>query len=151
MGRGLLDLGVESSYRFEDRTNMARALAAAVIETLQVRFFPRHAPRQERNFHPFAGVAVRRTGTYDGNDAEQRGRQVIPDRELRTVPRPPTLTVSRNTIGAKSAETVAPSVAVTLQAPAPAQEPPQRTSLVPADGVAVSLSGVFAFHVVVQV
>ena len=76
-----------------------------------MRFFPRQAPVHERNFQPFAGIAVRRTGTCDGNDAEQRGRHVIPDRELRTEPRPPTLTVSRNTIGAKSAKTLDDCVA----------------------------------------
>src|SRR5918996_1858860 len=142
---------VQPSYRFEDRAKIARALLTRVIGTLQLRLLPRQAPVQERNFQPFAGVAVSRTGTYEGNDDEQRGRQVMPDRELRTVPRPPTLTVSRNTIGAKSAATFVPAAAVMLQPPAPAHDPPQRTSLLPADGVAVRLSGVPAFHAVVQV
>jgi hypothetical protein len=119
---------------YRARTKTARALAAADIGTLHVRLLPRQAPDHERNLQPFAGVAVRRTGTNDGKDAEQRGRHVIPVRELRTVPRPPTFTESRKTSGAKSAETVEPGLVSTLQVPAPEHAPLQRTSFAPGRG-----------------
>jgi hypothetical protein len=73
---------------------------AAVIGTVQVSFAPRQAPVQEASFQPGAGVAVRRSGVNEGKDAAQRGRQVIPARVLRTVPRPATATASGNAAGA---------------------------------------------------
>jgi len=118
--------------------------------TVQERFDPRQAPLQERNLQPFAGVAVRVTGEYDGNDAEHRGRQVTPVCELRTAPRPETPTVSRNVVGAKSADTLAPGDTVTTQPADPTQAEPQRTSLAPGPGVAVNASRVPAFHLVEQ-
>ncbi len=63
--------------------------------TVQTGLEPRHVPLQLRKRHPFAAFAVSRSGTYEENDAEQRGRHVIPARELRTVPLPATPTVSR--------------------------------------------------------
>ena len=80
---------------YEARTKTARALVAAVIGTVQVSLVPLHAPVQERNLHPGAGLAVNRSGTNDGNAAEHFGRHVIPARELRTVPRPEIVVVSR--------------------------------------------------------
>src|SRR5206468_4208850 len=89
-------------------------------------------------------------GAYEVNDAEHRGLHAIPARELRTTPFPLTPTVSRNTAGAKSADTVAPAPTVRLQPAAPEHEPPQRTSLAPELGVALSASACPEFHVVVQ-
>ena len=63
--------------------------------TEHVFFAPRHAPDQERSVQPLAGVATSLTGVYEGNAAEQRGGHVMRARELRTVPRPATATVSR--------------------------------------------------------
>jgi hypothetical protein len=114
------------------------------------RFDPRQAPLQERNVQPFVAVAVSLTGEYEGNVAEQRGRQVIPVCELRTTPRPETATVRRKLAGANSADTWVPDSTVTEQPAAPTQEDPQRTSLAPGPGVAVNASRVPVFHVVVQ-
>ena len=129
---------------------MARALVAALIGTVHVFLAPRQAPLQERSFQPFAGVAVRRTGVNETNDAEHRGRQVMPVLELLIAPLPLTATRSRNDAGANTAPTEAPGATARLQTAAPEQAPVQRTSLEPACGVAVSASGCPAFHVVVQ-
>ena len=129
---------------------MARAPVAALIGTVQVDFAPLHPPLHERNFHPFAGFAASFTGVNEANEAEQRGRQLMPALELRTVPLPPIETVNRKVAGAKSAETCAPAVTVTLQARLPLQDPPQRTSLIPVPGVAVRFSACPEFHVVEQ-
>jgi len=75
--------------------NTARALAAAVIGSVQAGLVPRHAPAHVLKRQPFAGLAVRRSGVYEETRLEQRGGQAIPGRELRTEPRPPTATVSR--------------------------------------------------------
>ncbi|HYI75253.1 MAG TPA: hypothetical protein VEW90_08275 [Gaiellaceae bacterium] len=130
---------------------MARALAAAVIGTVQVPRDPRQAPLHERSFQPGAGVATSRTGLNEANDAEQRGRHVMPGFELRIAPLPATETFSRNTAGPKVALTEAPGATVRLQTPAPEQAPPQRMSRVPAAGVATSDTGCPLFHVVVHV
>ena len=129
---------------------MARAFVAPLIGTVHVFLAPRQAPLQERSFQPFAGVAVSRTGLNERKDAEHRGRQVMPDVELRTAPLPLTDTRSRKDAGANSAPTEALGVTVTLQADEPEQAPVQRTSLDPARGAAVRASGCPAFHVVVQ-
>ena len=129
---------------------MARAFVAALIGTVQVFFAPRQAPLHERNFQPFAAVAVRRTGLNDGKAAEQRGRHVIPVRELRTAPFPVTATDSRKDAAANTAVTAAPGVTLRTQPAAPEHAPLQRTSLAPALGVALSASRCPAFHVVVQ-
>ncbi len=129
---------------------MARALAVALIDTVHVFLAPRQAPLHERSLQPFAGVAVRRTGLNERNDAEQRGRHVMPAFELRIAPLPLTETESRNDAGANTAPTEAPGATATLQAAAPAQAPLQRTSLDPAFGVAFRTSGWPLFHVVVQ-
>ena len=122
---------------------------AAVIGTEHERFDPRQTPLQERNRHPFAAVVVRVTGEYEGKVAEHLGLHAIPVRELRTTPRPETLTMSGKAAGAKSAETCAPDATVREQPAAPAQTDPQRTSLAPGLGVAVKSSRVPSFHVVV--
>ena len=122
------------------RTNVARALDTALIGTVHVAFAPRQTPLQARSFQPRAGVAVSRTAVNDGNDAEQRGRQVMPVRELRTEPRPVTATVSRKVAGAKRADTFAPVPTSTRQPPLPVHAPVQRTSFAPVPGVAVSAS-----------
>ena len=129
---------------------MARALVAALIGAVQVFLAPRQAPLHERSFQPFAGVAVSRTGLNEGNDAEQRGRQVIPARELRTPPFPVTATVSRKNAGANTADTAVPAATLRLQPAAPEHAPLQRTSLAPGLGVAVRASDCPAFQVVVQ-
>ena len=118
--------------------------------TVQVRLRPLQAPVQDRNLQPFAGVAVSCSATNDGNDAAQRGRQVIPERELRTVPRPETATESRKVSGAKSAETVAPEPMVIAQVPEPLQAPLQRASFMPGLGTPLSVKRVPAFQVVVH-
>ena len=74
---------------------MARARPAELMGTEHVCFAPRHTPDQERSFQPLAGAATSLTGVYEANAAEQRGRQVMPGRELRMVPCPVTATVSR--------------------------------------------------------
>ena len=125
-------------------------LVAAVICTVQVGFGPRHPPDQERNLHPFAGVAVKRSGTKEGNEAEHFGRQVMPALELRTAPRPETAVVSRKTSGAKTADTVAPGATSTVHVEDPRQAPAQRTSFAPGRGTGVSPSRVAVFQVVVQ-
>ncbi|CAN5779510.1 hypothetical protein BH20ACT14_BH20ACT14_13500 [soil metagenome] len=117
---------------------------------MQLGLVPRHAPVQERNRQPFAGVAVSPSGTNDGNAAVQRGRQVIPARELRTVPLPETPIVSRYSDGAKSAETAAPGATVAMQVEAPVHAPLQRTSFAPGRGTAVMPNRVEVFQVVVQ-
>ena len=117
---------------------MARALVAALIGTVQDLFAPRHAPLQERSFQPFAGVAVSRTGLNDGNAAEQRGRHVIPARELRTAPFPVTATESLKDAGPNTADTAVPGATLRLQPAEPEHAPLQRTSLAPAFGVALS-------------
>ena len=132
------------------RTNVARALVAALIGTVHVFLVPRHAPLHERSLQPFAGVAVRRTGLNDGNAAEQRGRHVMPARELRTAPLPVTATLRRKDAGANTAETAAPAATVNVQPADPVHAPLQRTSFAPPFGVAVSASRWPAFHVVVQ-
>jgi hypothetical protein len=129
---------------------VARALVAALIGTVHVFFAPRQAPLQERNFHPLAGAAVNLTALNDGTAAEQRGRHVIPPRELRTAPRPATDTLSRNDAGAKRADTVVPADTVSAHPAEPEHAPLQRTSLAPAPGVAVSARRSPEFHVVVQ-
>jgi hypothetical protein len=134
-----------------ERTKTARALTAAVIGSTQLRALPEHAPDHDRNRQPFAGVAESRSGTNDGNAAEHLGRHVTPERELLTLPRPVTATVRRNTVGAKSAETLAPGFATTLHGPAPVQAPVQRTSFAPALGVALRPRRVPPFQVVVHV
>ena len=58
--------------------NVARAFVAALIGTMQALFEPWQAPLQDLSFHPLAGDAVRRTGEYEGNLAEQRDRQAMP-------------------------------------------------------------------------
>jgi hypothetical protein len=63
--------------------------------TVHVFFAPRQAPDQARSFQPLAGAATSLTDVYEANAAEQRGRHVIPARELRMVPCPVTATVSR--------------------------------------------------------
>ena len=118
--------------------------------TVHAALAPRHAPLHERSFHPFAGVAVRCTGLNEGNEAEHRGRHVIPARELRTAPLPLTATVSRKDTGANTAVTAAPGFTLTAQAVAPEQAPLQRTSRAPDPGVAVRARRCPAFHVVVQ-
>ena len=118
--------------------------------TVQDRFDPRQAPLHERNFKPFAGLAVSVTGEYEGNVAEHRGRHVIPDRELCTAPCPETRTVRRKAAGAKSADTLEPDPTVTVQPAGPTQAVPQRTSFAPGFGVAVSASRMPEFHVVLQ-
>ena len=117
---------------------------------MQVVLAPRHAPLHERSFHPFAGFAVSFSGVNEANDAEQRGRQLIPALELRIVPLPAIETASRNVAGAKSADTWAPAVTVTLQPALPLQAPPQRTSRIPAAGVAVRSRACPEFQVVEQ-
>jgi hypothetical protein len=119
--------------------------------TLQTGLEPRHAPLQVRKLQPFAGFAVSRSGTYEGNTAEHRGRHVIPDLAVRTVPRPETAMVSRYTSGAKSADTDPPGASLTLHADEPPQPSLQRTSFAPGPGVADSPSWVSVFQVVVQV
>ena len=123
---------------------------AALIGTVQIFFPPRQAPLQERNFQPFAGVAVSPTALNDGNAAEQRGRHVMPALELRTAPFPLTATDNRKDAGANSAVTAAPGVTLSTHPAAPEHAPLQRTSLAPGLGVAVSASRWPAFHVVVQ-
>ena len=123
---------------------------AALIGTVHDVRAPRHAPLQERSFQPFAGVAISRTGVNDENEAEQRGRHVIPARELRTAPLPVTATVSRNDAGPNTAVTAAPGDTVRLQPAAPEQAPVQRTRRAPLLGVARSARRCPAFHVVVQ-
>ena len=120
---------------------MARALAAAVIGTVQVPRDPRQAPLHERSFQPGAGVATSRTGLNEVNDAEQRGRHVMPGVELRTAPLPTTDTPRRNEAGAKVALTDTPGLTSTLQVPVPEHALPQRTSLAPGPGVAASTRG----------
>jgi len=117
---------------------------------VQVVLAPRQPPLQVRNLQPVAGFAVSFTGVNEANDAEQRGRQLIPARELRTVPLPPIETVMRNVAGAKSAVTWAPGETVTLQAALPLQAPLHRTSRIPAPGVAVRFSDCPEFQVVEQ-
>ena len=117
---------------------------------MQEGLVPRQAPDQRRNRQPLAGVALSWSGTYDGNEAEQRGRQLMPARELRTEPRPDTPTVSGKTAGAKNADTVVPCATATLHRNAPSHPPVQLTSLAPARGTAVKSSRVEAFQVVVQ-
>ena len=129
---------------------MARAEAAAFIGTVQVFFAPRQAPLQERSFQPLAGVAVSRTGVNEGNAAEHCGRHVIPARELLTAPRPATLTLSGNVAGPKTAAMVVPASTANEHPALPVQAPSQRTSFVPAAGVAVSAILWPAFQVVVQ-
>jgi hypothetical protein len=118
---------------------------------VQVILDPLQAPLHERNFQPFAGVAVNRTGLKDGKLAVQPGRQVIPGVELVTAPFPATDTLSRKDAGAKSADTVVPAPTVTMHPALPEQPPPQRTSLAPAAGIARSERRCPEFHVVVQV
>ncbi len=60
------------------------------------------------------------------------------------------MTVSRNTAGAKSAETETPSPTVTEHVELPEQAPVQRTSFEPVPGVAVSTTCCPLFQVVVQ-
>jgi hypothetical protein len=129
---------------------VARADDAAFMGTVQVFFAPRQAPLQERSFHPFAGVAVRRTGVNEGNAAEHRGRHVIPARELRTAPRPATLTLSGKVVGPKTAATLVPAPTAKVHPALPVQAPSHRTSFAPAAGVAVSAILWPAFQVVVQ-
>ena len=117
---------------------------------MQERFDPRQAPLQVRNFQPFAAVALRVTGEYEGNFAEQRGRHVIPERELRTAPCPETRTARLKVAGAKRADRLEPDPTVTVQPAEPTQAAPQRTSFAPGLGVAVSASRVPEFHVVLQ-
>jgi len=123
---------------------------AAVIGTEQERFEPRQAPLHARSFHPFAGLAVSRTGLNDGNVAEHFGLQAIPVRALRTTPLPATRTVSGKAAGAKRAESSTPDVTVTVHPAAPWHAEPQRTSLEPGPGVAVNARRVPPFQVVVQ-
>lgn len=134
----------------QTRTKVARALVTALIGTVHVFFAPRHAPLHDRSFQPLAGVAVSLTGLNDDTDTEQRGRHVSPPRELRTAPRPITDTLSRNDAGAKRADTAVPGATLRVQPAAPEHEPLQRTSLAPADGVAVNARRWPEFHVVVQ-
>ena len=100
--------------------------------------------------HPFAGAGVSRVVSYEGTSAEHRVGQAMPGRELRTVPRPETATVSRYVAGAKTADTLRPGSTTTLHVDRPEQLAPQLTSFVPAVGVALSSSAVPALQVVVQ-
>ena len=50
-------------------TEASRYPGGLLIGTVQVFFEPRQAPLHERSFHPFAGVAVSRTGTNEGKVA----------------------------------------------------------------------------------
>jgi hypothetical protein len=118
--------------------------------TVQVVFAPRQAPLHARSFHPFADFAVNLTGENEANDAEQRGRQLIPALEVRTVPLPAIETLRRNVAGAKNADTWAPDATVTLQPALPLQAPAQRTSRIPAAGVALRFSACPEFQVVEQ-
>src|SRR5262245_60084043 len=129
---------------------MARALVFLVMGTVHTVFAPLHAPDQLRKRQPFAGVARSRSAVYDGTAAEQCVPHEIPLRALSTTPRPRWETSSRYVAGAKSAETRAPSCTVTLHAALPLQAPVQRTSFVPAVGVAVRFSWVPSFQVVEQ-
>ena len=74
----------------------------------------------------------------------------MPERELRTEPRPETVTASRYVAGAKTADTVFPGSTTTLQVDRPEQPAPQATSFVPVVAVAVSSRAVPALQVVVQ-
>ena len=85
-----MDLGL---FQVPVRRERSGACAVdALIGTVHERLAPRQAPLQERSFQPFAGVAVNVTGAKDRNAAEHRGRQVMPERELRIAPRPATAT-----------------------------------------------------------
>jgi hypothetical protein len=124
--------------------NVAVTEAAAVSETVQVVAVPLHAPLQPVKVEPVAGVAVSVTGTPMMYKAEQMTPQLIPPRELVTVPLPvPALVTVRVKSGVNVAVTAVAAVSETVQVVAvPVHAPLQPVKVEPVAGAAVSVTWV---------
>ncbi|WP_197028781.1 MULTISPECIES: hypothetical protein [unclassified Methylibium] len=125
---------------------VAATLRAWLITTVQLGPAPVQAPPQPVNTWPAAGVALNTTLVLTAYAALHALPQSMPAGCERTVPPPPTDTLSENVDaggGLKLAVTVRDACIETVQVLAvPAQSPPQPLKTRPAAGVAVSVTDV---------